>query len=50
MGARRGRLLAERMDVGHHVVPEALLERRGAGEIGVVEVRAHFGKRRVGNR
>ncbi len=48
-GARGGSLVAEMVDVRHHVVPEATLVLRRDGEVGVVEMRAHLRQRRIRN-
>ena len=49
-GFAAGRDVAERVDVRHHVVPEATLVRGDGVEVDVVEVRAHLRDRLVGNR
>jgi hypothetical protein len=49
IGARRGGLVAEGVDVRHHVVPEPALVPRRRGEVRVVQVRAHLGQRFLGN-
>ena len=58
VGARRaevnegpggGRLIAEVMDMGHHVVPHPSLVLGGLVEIGIVEVRAQLRQRGIGN-
>ena len=46
-GPGRGRLVAEGVDVGHHVVAEPPLVLGGRGQVGVVEMGAHLRQRRV---
>ena len=48
--ARRGRDVAERVDVRHHVVAKAPLVRGDDVEVDVVEMRAHLRDRLVRNR
>ena len=49
-GARLRRLLAQVMDVRHHVVAKLALQLAGALEVEVVQVRADGGDRLVGDR
>ena len=48
-GARRRRLVAEVVNVGHHVVPQPALVLSGFVEVGVVQVRAELRDRGIGN-
>ena len=49
-GPGRGGLIAEGVDVGHHVVAEATLVAAGRREVGVVQVRPHLRQRLLGDR
>ena len=48
LGGRGG--LLERVDVGHHVVPQALLPVGGPVEVDVIELRLHLPERLVADR
>ena len=50
MALADGALLAERMDMGHDIVPQVLFQGLGPLEVDVVQVRPHLGQLGVGDR